>query len=136
MGRYQHCLAGPLRQHLDAAEHLLAFLRVQAGRRLVENEQVGVVNDRLRKLQLLPHAGGVAIDLAVPLLLGAAEVEDLVRAAEGLYLGNPPQTGGELHHLDARQPRDVAVIFGHVADAGPRRTKVRPETNAQHLATS
>ena len=52
-----------------SAEHRVAAGRVEAVGRLVEQQQVGVVDERLGQLHPLLHAGGVAADLAVALLV-------------------------------------------------------------------
>ena len=78
-----------MRDVADQLEHLVAPLRVHAVGRLVEKQQVGVVDQRLRQLDALLHAGGVRLDVAVARLAEADVVEHLVRA---------------LHRVGARQP--------------------------------
>ena len=72
-----------------SAEHGVAAGRVEAVGRLVEQQQVGVVHQRLGQLDPLLHAGGVAADRAVALL---------VEPDVAQRLGGPLAGGG------ARQP--------------------------------
>ena len=74
---------------VDQLEHLVAALRVHAVGRLVEEQQIGIVDERLRELDALLHAGRVGLEVAVARLAEADVVEDLVRA---------------LHRVDGRQP--------------------------------
>ena len=74
----------------DQLEHLVAPLRVHAVGRLVEEQQIGIVDERLRQLDALLHAGRVGLDVAVARLAEADVVEHLVRA---------------LHRVDRRQAR-------------------------------
>ena len=64
----------------DQLEHLVAALRVHAVGRLVEEQQVGIVDERLRQLDALLHAGRVGLDVAVARLAEADVVQHLVRA--------------------------------------------------------
>ena len=50
---------------LDEADRLAPRDRVHAPERLVENQQLRVVHQRLRQLHALPHALAVAADLLV-----------------------------------------------------------------------
>ena len=57
---------------VDEAEDGLGRLGVEAGRRLVEQQQVGFVQDGAGEREAGPHAGGVATD---PLVERARDVE-------------------------------------------------------------
>ena len=74
----------------DELEHLVAPLRIHAVGRLVEEQQIGIVHERLRQLDALLHAGRVGLDVAVARLAEADVVEHLVRA---------------LHRVDGRAGR-------------------------------
>ena len=99
-----------------SAEHLVAAGRVEAVGRLVEQQQPRVVDERLGELDPLLHAGRIAADRAVALLVQPDVAEDL----------GGPLAGGRARQ--ARHPRHVgdevggrgvgrqAVVLGHVAD--------------------
>ena len=55
----------------DQLEHLVAPLRIHAVGRLVEKQQIGIVDQRLRQLDALLHAGRVGLDVAVARLAEA-----------------------------------------------------------------
>ena len=61
----------------DEREHLVAAGRVEAVRRLVEQQQARVVDEGLGELDPLLHAGRVAADRAIALLVQADVAEDL-----------------------------------------------------------
>ena len=65
--------AAPL---LDQTDRLAARDRIHAGQRLIEDQQFGIVRQRLRELHPLPHALAVGADL----LAGGVEEIDRLRA--------------------------------------------------------
>ena len=67
----------------DERQHLLAPERVEAGRRLVEQDQLGIADERLGELGALAHAGREAADRAEPGLVETDEVEDVRRPLAG-----------------------------------------------------
>ena len=79
----------------DELEHLVAALRIHAVGGLVEEQQIGIVHERLRQLDPLLHAGRVRLDVAVARLAEADVEQHLVRA---------------LHRVDARQPGELAAV--------------------------
>ncbi|GAA3317287.1 hypothetical protein GCM10020219_038380 [Nonomuraea dietziae] len=84
----------------DQREHLVAALRVEAVGRLVEEDQLRVVDERLRELDALLHAGGVAADGAVALLVQA----DVAQHVGGALAGGGARQSGDLREVDD-QPR-------------------------------
>ena len=54
---------------LDEREHLFTACGIEAVRRLVEQQQLGIVHERLRELDALLHARRVAADQPIPLLV-------------------------------------------------------------------
>ena len=70
--------AGPL---ADQADRLAARDRVHPPQRLVEDQQLRVVDDRLRELHALAHPFAVGADL---LVRGVEEIDDSERAPRGL----------------------------------------------------
>ena len=82
---------------LDEVEHLVAAGGVEAVRRLVEQDDAGVVDERLSELDALLHARRIAADLAVALLEKADVAKGLRRALAG---------GGAREAADARHVGD------------------------------
>ena len=70
----------------DQPEHVVAPGRVEAVRRLVEQHQLRVVDQRLRQLDPLLHAGRVAADRAVPLLVEPDVAQGVRRPLAGRRL--------------------------------------------------
>ena len=60
-----------------SVEHLVAAGRIEAVRRLVEQQQAWVVDERLGQLDALLHAGRVAADRAIALLEQPDVAQDL-----------------------------------------------------------
>ena len=113
-------------------EHLVAPLGVHAVGRLVEEQQIGIVHQRLRQLDALLHAGGVGFDVAVPRLAQADVKEHLVGAlhrVDARQAGQLAAIGDEGHGVHAR---DVGVALRHVADAGPDLERRLRDVEAQH----
>ena len=71
------------RQALDLAPQRAAALRVQAGRRLVEEQHARAVQQREREVQAALHAAGVAADLAARGVAQPDAVEQLLAARGG-----------------------------------------------------
>ena len=123
--------AGPV----DELEHLVAAGRVEAVRRLVEQEQTWVVDERLGELDPLLHAGRVAADRAVALLVQPDVAEDLGGPLAG---GRPRQPG------DQGQVRDEvgggrvgrkAIVLGHVAhELADRRSRASLTSRSKTVA--
>ena len=82
-------MPSPWRDVVDEVQHLLAALRVEAVRRLVEEQQVRVVHERLGELDALLHARRVGLDVAVARLAEAHVVEHLVGALIASSRGRP-----------------------------------------------
>jgi hypothetical protein len=101
----------------DELEHLLAALRVHAVGRLVEEQQVGIVDERLCQLDALLHARRVRLDVAVARLAETDVVQHFVGALHGVGRRQPcelPAVRDKRHGVHAG---DVRVAFGHVPDA-------------------
>ena len=82
-------VAGPL----DQVQHLVAPGRIEAVRGLVEEQQLGVVDEGLGQLDALLHAGGVAADLAVALLVQADVAQHFGRSLAGGGSAADPRCG-------------------------------------------
>ena len=107
-----------VRQVAHQLQHLVAALRVHAVGRLVEEQQIGVVDERLRQLDALLHARRIGLDVAVARFAQAHVVEHFVRALHRVDRGEAGQLaaiGDERHRVHAG---NVAVALRHVAEPG------------------
>lgn len=116
----------------DQAQHLVAADRVEAVGGLVEEHQLRVVDQRLGELDALLHAGGVAADGAVALLVQPHVAQGVRGALTG---GGRREPGHARHVHDELGGRDVggqAVVFGHVADALADRAAMGGYVESEH----
>ena len=99
-----------------------AALDVEAGRRLVQEQDARLVDQRQREVEPALHAAGVAADLAVGCLGQPDPVDQLVAAALRLGLGDPVHPGLQAHVLAGGQERvERRLLEGdadRVADRG------------------
>src|SRR5262249_27847707 len=107
----------PAAQLVEDLADLAAADRIDAVGRLVEEDHVGVVYQRLGDAHALFHALGIGLDLVVHAALEADHVEDL---ADALLL----QTGGHLQQAAVEVEQagggvilGEAVVLGQIADA-------------------
>ena len=102
----------------DQRQHVVALKRVEPVGRLVEEHELGIVDDRPRELHALPLAGRHRADRPEPLLAEADLPERVVRAldrrprGEAVQLAEVPDEIGGVHV--GRQ----VVVLGRVTDAG------------------
>jgi hypothetical protein len=101
---------GDLLPHVDAAGG------VQAGRRLVEEEDPRPVHERQRQVQPPLHPAGVAADLAVRRVAQAHALDQLVAAPAPLALRHALQRGLQLHVLAPGQQRVQGRLLQRGAD--------------------
>ena len=104
--------AGPA----DQRQHLVAPRRIQAVGGLIEQEQPGVVDQRLGELDPLAHARGVATHGPIALLVEPHVPEDLRGPLASGPTGQPGHRRHVGHEIGGRHVRWQAVVFGHVAD--------------------
>src|SRR6188508_1279762 len=104
---------------LDELEHLVASGGIEPVRRLVEEEESRIVDERLGQLHALLHAGRVAADLAVSLLVEADVAEDVGRALPRGAAGHAGDAGHVRHELGGRHVGRQAVVLRHVPDTRP-----------------
>lgn len=123
----ENCFVEVASEDADAIQHGDAFFWIEATGGFIQNQQFRVMYDGHSEAEFLPHSGGVCFDSAVAFLPGAAEIEDFVTAAGGFGGWHAGEACGHLHGFDAGQSVDVAVIFGHVADAAADLGGVGPE---------
>ena len=117
----------------DQAEHLVAAGGVEAIGRLVEQHQLRVVHQRLRELHALPHAGGVAADLAVALLVEPDVPQGVGGPLAGHGRGQPGHAAEVDHQLGGGHVGGEAVVLGHVADPSADLLPGRRDVQAQDL---
>ncbi len=109
----QALVAGQVARQL---QQFFAAGRVHAVGRLVQDEQLGVVDDCRRQLEPLFHAGRIRLDLAVAGLAQSDIVQHLVGALERVLGGHADQFAGVGHELGADGAREQALVFGREAD--------------------
>ena len=105
--------------------------RVHAAQRLVEDEQLGVVHDRLRQLDALPHALAVAADLPVR---GVDQIDDLERprgSRARIRRRQPIQAHQRLEPPPAGHPLVERILVGAEPDARVERG-ISPDRLSQH----
>ena len=99
-------------QFLDDAPQILAALCVEAGRRLVEEEDGRAGDERGRQVEPAPHAARVGLEDAVTRVGQAEGREELVgppRRDPAVQVGEPPD------HVDVLAPGEVLVDGGVLA---------------------
>ena len=103
---------------LDHADRLAPRDRIHARQRLVEDQQLRIVRERLRHLDPLAHALAVGADLLVG-RLGELDVLDRARAPSprASRLGDAVQTHERRHPFKAGHPIVEGVLLGTEADA-------------------
>src|SRR5262249_7337478 len=68
-------------QSKEAIPDEVARLRIETGRRLVEQQEIRIVDERARDCEAPPHPAGERLDLGFCALLELDELEQLVGAA-------------------------------------------------------
>jgi hypothetical protein len=105
----------------EAAQALpdqVAGLGVEAGGGLVEDQQLGLVDQRPGQGEAALHAAGERLDAGVFLALEAGEGEQLGDARADLALADAEVAGEHEQVLGAGEVRVEAVELGHHADPG------------------
>ena len=100
----------------DELEDLGPAGRIEVRGRLVEEEDLGIVDEGLGQLEALLHARGVRVEEPVSRFAEADVEKDLVGALHGFLAGHArelAEIGGEGHGVHAG---DETVALGHVAD--------------------
>ena len=100
-------------------------LEIERGERLVEEQHVGVVDQRARKRHALAHAARERRGIVVGKAVQAELVEHGARALFRVAARHAPDLEAELHVGDRRAPGQQQVLLQHVAgfrrDAGEHR---------------
>src|SRR5262249_857183 len=121
---------------LNEREHFLVCAWIEPARRLIEQQQVWIVHDGLRELDLLLHAGGVAVYLLVALVPQPYIAEGLVRAVYRFPVRQPRKLGRVRAELDRGQARDQPFTFGHVAHARAQLQRRQSRIEGQDVGLS
>ena len=129
--REQHADAEIAREPAHELEHLVAALRVEAVRGLVEHHELGRVHERLGELDPLAHARRERPDQAHPLLLQPHLEEHLARAQDGDASRQPAQLAQVHDEVTRRHPARQAFVLGHVADTPPQLEAARSGVDAE-----
>ena len=121
---------------LDLVPERGAALHVEAGRRLVEEQDPWLVDERQREVEAPSHAARVAADLAVGRLGQADPGDQLVAAAQRLGLRQPVHSGLQPHVLARGQELVERRLLEGDADLrrgprAPRLTMSWPATRAR-----
>src|SRR6185437_5825618 len=116
----------------DQVEHRPPAARVEAGGRLVEQQQPRVTDQRLGQLDPLLHPGRIGADQPVPLLVQPDMAQGLggpLFGRRSRESGHPAQVG---HELGAGDVGRQAVVLGHVAGEGADPFRVYRGVAAEH----
>src|SRR5918999_1346541 len=103
--RQEHGDALIAREPADLRPERAAALRVEAGRRLVEEENLRTVHQRESEVEAALHPTRVAAYLPVRSLLEPDALQELLPAPPALLAGEPVQGGLEMKVLPACQKR-------------------------------
>ena len=117
----------PLAQRLHLVAEDGLHQRVEPGRRLVEEEQLGVRRQRGHQRDLLPVALGVGAHLG-----GRVEVEPLDEPLLPRGVDRTVHPGEEVECLPAREGRPQRDVAGHVGHAGVQLHGIPPRVQTQH----
>ncbi len=128
--RDQHALAGaaPL---LDQADRLSPPEGIHARQRFVEDDQVGVVRERLRELHALAHALAVGANLLARRLHEVDLLERAVRELGRRGVAHPVQARQRGDPLEPGHAVVEGVLFGAEADAEVE-AGILPDRLAEH----
>ena len=134
VGREEHGLPGR-DQVGDRRAQLARADGVDADRRLVEEHDLGVVEDAARDVQSLAHAARVALDALLLPALQPDELEHLVDAHALRLAGDAVQLG-EVAEVVARREAlvEAAVAAEDVADPLPHLARILHDVAAEHAS--
>ena len=113
-------------------EHLVAALRIHAVGRLVEEQQIGIVDERLRQLDPLLHAGRIGLDVAIARLAEADVEQHFVRALHRVDARQAGQLAAVGDERDGVHAGNVRVALRHVADARANLERRRGDVEPEH----
>ena len=120
----------------DELEHLVAPLGIHPVGRLVEKQQIGIVDERLRQLDALLHAGRVRLDIPVARFAEPDIEQHLVRALHGVDARQSRQLAAVGDERDGIHPGNVGIAFRHVADARADVERRARDVETEHVHAS
>ena len=114
-------------------EHVVAPDRVEAGGRFVEQDELGIADDRLGELRALPHPGRELADRPESRLVEPDEVEDVGRSLARGARRQPAQLAERRDDVGGGLVEGQAVVLGHVAEPRPHADRIARDVDAAHL---
>ena len=120
----------------DEVEHLVAARRIEPVRRLVEEHELRVVNERLGELDPLAHPGRVPAHLSIALLEQADVAKRFGRALARGSARQPVDLGHVADELGGADLERQAVVLRHVADQPPHREPFGGDVEPEHLGAA
>ena len=117
------------------AQHVLDLARgagVEAGQRLVEDDQPRVVDQRAGERHLLPHALGEALAALVRVRRKPEPVDQLVGARLGERRLDAPEAGDEFEIFERRQLVVDHRLVGHPGHDALGRDRIGERVDAEH----
>ena len=126
--------AGPIGADLiDQVPELPARQRIDAGRRLIEDQEVRVMDQRAAEAELLLHAAGQLAGRPVRKRAEPGGAQQSVDAALSLLPPVAEQTAEKIHVLHHREDR-VEVLPQPLRHIGDPRAGQRPVSDVLHVA--
>ena len=126
--------AGALRPE-DVAHHAAAD-RIEPGRRLVEEDEVGLVDDRLREAESLEHSLGESAQATVAMRREPDEIDHLGDAVAALRRRDAAEPAVKIHELGRREPIVESKILGKESDPPPDGDVARRRAEDERAAAS
>ena len=118
----------------DEREHVVASDRVEPGGRFVEQDELGIADDRLRELRALPHARSRTRRSAGIAPRRARRGRGCrTRVAARPRAGNPLSSPNVDDDVGGGLIERQAVVLGHVAEPRPHADRVARDVDAAHL---
>ena len=126
---HRHAVVG---QPADLVPQRRAALQVEAGRRLVEEQQPRAVHEREAEVEPALHPARVAAHLAVGRVGQPDALEQLAAAPFALGLAEPVQRALQAHVLAAGQERVERRLLQRGADRAPHLGALAHDVEARH----
>jgi TetR/AcrR family transcriptional regulator, tetracycline repressor protein len=118
------------------SEHVVSARRIEAARRLVEQNELRRVDEGLRQLRALLHPERKGSDRPGALLL-EAHLKEHLRCADGRGApGEATQLGKVDHEVARGHLAREAVVLGHVSDQAANLRRAAGGVEAEHLDPS
>jgi hypothetical protein len=121
------------RQAADEVEHLLPPDGVEPGRRLVEQHELGIGDERLGELHALAHPRRETTDGTEPRLVESDEVENVGRPLSRGARRKPGELAEAGNEVGCRLVVGEAVVLGHVAEPAADADGIGGDRVSDHL---